>query len=316
MDDEKKVGKKGWLSRLKNGLSRSSSALTHGINDLFTKRKLDNTAIKELEEILIKSDLGIATAAKLTQSIAAFRFDQEVSSEEIRGALAEAITAILEPIAVPLKPETARSPYVIVVCGVNGVGKTTTIGKLAQTYRNAGKKVVLAAGDTFRAAAIEQLKIWGERTNCPVIVSELGSDPASLAFDALEQAREMSADILLVDTAGRLQNKKELMAELEKIIRVMRKLDDAAPHSCLLVLDATTGQNAHSQVEIFSKIVNITGLIVTKLDGSSKGGVLVSLAEKFSLPVHAIGVGEQADDLRPFKARDFANSLMGLDADI
>jgi fused signal recognition particle receptor len=200
------------------------------------------------------------------------------------------------------------------VCGVNGVGKTTTIGKLAQTYSEAGKKVVLAAGDTFRAAAIEQLKIWGERTNCPVIATELGKDAAGLVFDALEQAKAMKADILLIDTAGRLQNKTELMAELEKIIRVIGKLDETAPHSCLLVLDATTGQNAHSQVEIFAKMVDVTGLIVTKLDGSSKGGVLVSLAEKFGLPVHAIGVGEQADDMRPFEARDFANSLMGLDS--
>ena len=302
--------KKGWLSRLKQGLSRSSSTLTQGINDLFTKRKLDTAAIEELEEILITSDLGVATASRLAQSIASSRFDQEVSSEEIRGALADEIATILEPIAIPLKPDSSHAPHVIVVCGVNGVGKTTTIGKLAQNYSQEGKKVVLAAGDTFRAAAIEQLKVWGERTNCPVIATELGKDAASLAFDALEQAKAMNADILLIDTAGRLQNRKELMAELEKIIRVIRKLDDTAPHSCLLVLDATTGQNAHSQVEIFSEMVDVTGLIVTKLDGSSKGGVLVSLAEKFGLPVHAIGVGEQADDMRAFKAQDFANSLM------
>ncbi len=316
MSDEKKAEtkaeKKGWLSRLKDGLSKSSSALTQGINDLFTKRKLDAAAIEELEEILITSDLGVATAARLTQAIASSRFDQEVSSEEIRSALAEEIAAILAPVALPLEPDTSHAPHVIIVCGVNGVGKTTTIGKLAQTYSQEGKKVVLAAGDTFRAAAIEQLKIWGERTNCPVVASELGKDAASLAYDALEQAKLMKADILLIDTAGRLQNRKELMAELEKIIRVLRKIDATAPHSCVLVLDATTGQNAHSQVEIFSEMVNVTGLIVTKLDGSSKGGVLVSLAEKFGLPVHAIGVGEQAEDLRPFEARDFANSLMGL----
>jgi fused signal recognition particle receptor len=306
--------KKGWLSRLKDGLSRSSSALTQGINELFTKRKLDDAAIEDLEEILITSDLGVATAASLTQKIAATRFDQEVTSEEIRSALASEIAAILEPVAIPLVPDVSHHPYVILVCGVNGVGKTTTIGKLAQTYSEAGKKVVLAAGDTFRAAAIEQLKVWGERTNCPVIATELGKDAAGLVFDALEQAKAMKADILLIDTAGRLQNKTELMAELEKIIRVIGKLDETAPHSCLLVLDATTGQNAHSQVEIFAKMVDVTGLIVTKLDGSSKGGVLVSLAEKFGLPVHAIGVGEQADDMRPFEARDFANSLMGLDS--
>ena len=304
--------KRGWLSRLKDGLSRSSSALTQGINDLFTKRKLDDAAIEELEELLITSDLGVATAARLTQSIAASRFDQEVSSEEIRSALAEEIAIILDPVALPLEPDSNHAPHVIIVCGVNGVGKTTTIGKLAQTYSQEGKKVVLAAGDTFRAAAIEQLKVWGERTNCPVIASELGKDAASLAYDALEQAKSMNADVLLIDTAGRLQNKKELMAELEKIIRVVKKLDAGAPHSCLLVLDATTGQNAHSQVEIFSEMVDVTGLIVTKLDGSSKGGVVVSLAEKFGLPVHAIGVGEQAEDMRPFKAQDFAKSLMGL----
>ena len=310
---EHKEIKSGWLSRLKGGLSRSSSVLSKNINDLLTKRKLDDAAIEELEEILITSDLGVSTAARLSQSIASSRFGKETTSEEIKAVLASEITKILEPIAIPLEPDAKNTPHVIVVCGVNGVGKTTTIGKLARAYTAKGQKVVLAAGDTFRTAAIEQLEIWGQRTNSQVISSEIGKDAASLAYDAFEQAKKTKADILLIDTAGRLQNKKELMAELQKIIRVIRKIDHVAPHSCLLVLDATTGQNTHSQVEVFADAINITGLIVTKLDGSSKGGVLVSLAEKFGLPVHAIGIGEQPEDLQPFKARDFANSLMGLE---
>ena len=312
-DKEHKEIKSGWLSRLKGGLSRSSSVLSKNINGLLTKRKLDDAAIEELEEILITSDLGVSTAARLSQSIASSRFGKETTSEEIKGVLASEITKILEPIAIPLEPDAQNTPHVIVVCGVNGVGKTTTIGKLAQAYTAKGQKVVLAAGDTFRTAAIEQLEIWGQRTNSQVISSEIGKDAASLAYDAFEQAKKIKAGILLIDTAGRLQNKKELMAELQKIIRVIRKIDHVAPHSCLLVLDATTGQNTHSQVEVFADAINITGLIVTKLDGSSKGGVLVSLAEKFGLPVHAIGIGEQPEDLQPFKARDFANSLMGLE---
>jgi fused signal recognition particle receptor len=317
MGDEKNKGlKTGWLSRLQGGLNRSSSVLSKSINNLFTKRKLDSATIEELEEILIASDLGVTTAARLTQSILSSRFDKEISPEQIRFALAEEIATILEPVAIPLEPDSSYTPYVIVVCGVNGVGKTTTIGKLAQSYGTEGKKVVIAAGDTFRAAAIEQLQVWGERSNCTVIASEHGKDAASLAFESFRQAKEMNADILLVDTAGRLQNRPELMAELEKIIRVIHKIDSAAPHSCLLVLDATTGQNAHSQVKIFSESVNITGLIVTKLDGSSKGGVLVSLAEKFGLPIHAIGVGEQIDDLQSFEAIDFARSLMDIETKI
>jgi len=310
---EHKEIKSGWLLRLKGGLSRSSSVISKNINDLLTKRKLDDAAIEELEEILITSDLGVSTAARLSQSIASSRFGKETTSEEIKAVLASEITKILEPIAIPLEPDAKNTPHVIVVCGVNGVGKTTTIGKLARAYSAKGQKVVLAAGDTFRTAAIEQLEIWGQRTNSQVISSEIGKDAASLAYDAFEQAKKTKADILLIDTAGRLQNKKELMAELQKIIRVIRKIDHVAPHSCLLVLDATTGQNTHSQVEAFADAINITGLIVTKLDGSSKGGVLVSLAEKFGLPVHAIGIGEQPEDLQSFKARDFANSLMGLE---
>ncbi len=304
----------GWLSRLRAGLSRTSQSLTSGINDLLVKRKLDDDTLQELEDILITSDLGVTTAARLSGELAKTRFGKEVSGEEVRGALADEIAAILEPVARPLDTG-AGNPHVVLVCGVNGSGKTTTVGKLAHIYKEHGKSVMLAAGDTFRAAAVEQLKIWGERTGCPVIARDTGSDAAGLAYDALEQAKADGADILLIDTAGRLQNKRELMDELQKIVRVIQKLDDTAPHSRLLVLDATVGQNAHSQVEIFSEMIDISGLVVTKLDGSAKGGVIVALAEKFGLPVHAVGVGEQADDLRPFAAKDFARSLMGLEAD-
>ena len=306
------MSEKNWLTRLTEGLSGSSSKITENINNFFVKRKLDKAAVEELEEVLITSDLGINATNRLIESITASRFNKEITSAEIKDLLATEIAKILKPVAVPLQINNDNVPHVIIVCGVNGVGKTTTIGKLAQFYKSLGKKVILAAGDTFRAAAIEQLKIWGERTNCTVITSEMGKDPASLAFEAYQQARGEQADILLIDTAGRLQNKKELMAELQKIIRVVQKVEPSAPHSCLLILDATTGQNTHSQVEVFSSMINITGLIVTKLDGSSKGGVLVSLAEIFDLPVHAIGIGEQLDDLRPFEAHEFAQSLMGL----
>lgn len=305
----------GWLSRLKRGLSRSSAKLTGGISDLFTKRKLDDAALEELEELLIGADLGVATAAKLTQSLAKSRFNQEVSSEEIRGALAEDMAAILEPVAQTISIYQAHKPHVILVCGVNGSGKTTTIAKMAGLFKHLGFKVVLAAGDTFRAAAVEQLQIWGERTGCPVIARPIGSDAAGLAYDALEKARADRADILLIDTAGRLQNKTDLMAELQKIVRVMKKVDEKAPHDCLLVLDATVGQNAHNQVEVFREMVNVTGLAVTKLDGSAKGGVVVALAEKFDLPVHFIGVGESMEDMRAFDARSFARSLMGLEVE-
>lgn len=305
----------GWLSRLKRGLSRSSAKLTGGISDLFTKRKLDDAALEELEELLIGADLGVATAAKLTQSLAKSRFNQEVSSEEIRGALAEDVAAILEPVAQTISIYQAHKPHVILVCGVNGSGKTTTIAKMAGLFKHLGFKVVLAAGDTFRAAAVEQLQIWGERTGCPVIARPIGSDAAGLAYDALEKARADRADILLIDTAGRLQNKTDLMAELQKIVRVMKKVDEKAPHDCLLVLDATVGQNAHNQVEVFREMVNVTGLAVTKLDGSAKGGVVVALAEKFDLPVHFIGVGESMEDMRAFDARSFARSLMGLEVE-
>ncbi|MFO1060734.1 MAG: signal recognition particle-docking protein FtsY [Dongiaceae bacterium] len=304
--------KRGWLRRLRDGLSRTSAKLTDGIVGIFTKRKLDQAALDELEELLIAGDLGPATAARLVAELKRTRFEQEVAPEEVRGTLAQSVAQILAPVARPLAFDPALKPSVVLVVGVNGSGKTTTIGKLAQQLRGAGKRVVIAAGDTFRAAAIEQLKIWGQRTGVPVVARETGGDAAGLAFDALQQARDQRADVLLIDTAGRLQNKTDLMAELQKIIRVLRKLDPAAPHHVLLVLDATTGQNAHSQVDIFRQMTAVTGLIVTKLDGTARGGVLVALAERFGLPIHAIGVGESADDLRPFAADSFARSLMGL----
>jgi fused signal recognition particle receptor len=305
--------KAGWFNRLKLGLQRSSIKINTGISDLFTKRKLDTEALRELEELLILGDLGVTTAARLTASIAKTRFDQEVTSEEIKVALAVEVTSILESVALPLKLDGVHKPHVVLVCGVNGSGKTTTIGKMARQFKDQGNSVILAAGDTFRAAAVEQLKIWGERSGCPVIAGSNGADAAGLAFDAVKDAQTSGANILMIDTAGRLQNRKDLMEELTKIVRVIRKVDETAPHSILLVMDATVGQNAHSQVEVFKKMVDVSGLVITKLDGSAKGGVVVSLAERFGLPIHAVGVGEEIDDLRPFEAEVFARSLMGLE---
>ena len=308
-DTEKK---RGWLSRLKAGLGKSALALGEGISNIFTKRKLDNAALEELEELLITTDIGLETAARVTAALAKDRFDQEVSDEEVRGVLAEQIAEILEPVAKPLVIEGNGQPHVILVVGVNGTGKTTTIGKMATQMKAQGKSVMLAAGDTFRAAAIEQLKIWGDRTGVPVVAGESGADAAGLVYDALSKARAANADVLLIDTAGRLQNKSGLMAELEKIIRVMKKVDDTAPHSVLLVLDATTGQNAINQVEVFRSLCNVTGLVMTKLDGTARGGVLVAIAARAGLPIHAIGVGEGAEDFQPFDATSFARSLVGL----
>jgi fused signal recognition particle receptor len=305
--------KAGWLARIRQGLSRSSSKLSQGLTDLFTKRKLDAAALEELEELLITADLGVVTAAKVAALLAKTRFDQEISPDEIRQALAEEIAEVLEPVAIPLRLDPALKPHVVLVVGVNGSGKTTTIGKLAKFYRDQGLKVTMAAGDTFRAAAVEQLKVWGERTGCPVIARDQGADAAGLAFDALKECQARQDDLLLIDTAGRLQNKTDLMAELQKIVRVLRKQDATVPHDVLLVLDATVGQNAHSQVEIFKSMTEVSGLVLTKLDGTARGGVLVALAEKFKLPVHAIGVGEGADDLRPFEAKAFARGLLGLE---
>jgi len=305
--------KTGWFGRIKAGLSRSSSRLAQGIGDLFTKRKLDGEALEELEELLIAADLGVATARKVTERLAKSRFDQEISPDEIKEALAEEIAAILEPVATPLALDPARKPHVVLMVGVNGSGKTTTIGKLAKYYKGLGLKVTMAAGDTFRAAAVEQLKVWGERTNSPVVARAQGADAAGLAFDALTESAARGDDLLLIDTAGRLQNKADLMAELQKMVRVLKKQDPSAPHDVLLVLDSTVGQNAHAQVEIFKELTQVSGLVMTKLDGTARGGVVVALAEKFGLPVHAIGVGEGADDLRPFEAAAFARSLVGLD---
>jgi len=308
--DEPKVG---WLGRIKAGLSRSSSRLAQGIGDLFTKRKLDDAALEELEELLIGADFGVATASRVTARLAKSRFDQEISPEEIKQALAEEIAEILAPVARPLALDPAKKPHVVLMVGVNGSGKTTTIGKLAKYYRGQGLKVTMAAGDTFRAAAVEQLKVWGERTGTPVVAGPQGADAAGLAFDALAQSAGRGDDLLLIDTAGRLQNKADLMAELQKMVRVLKKQDPSAPHDVLLVLDSTVGQNAHSQVEIFKELVQVSGLVMTKLDGTARGGVVVALAEKFGLPVHAIGVGEGVDDLRSFEAEAFARSLVGLD---
>ncbi|WP_425465801.1 signal recognition particle-docking protein FtsY [Nitrospirillum bahiense] len=302
-----------WLSRLRRGLSKSTTRLTDGIGGIFTKRKLDDETLEELEELLIQADLGPAMAARVTGDLAKSRFGKEVSPDEVKRFLADEIGKVLAPVARPLVLDGNHKPHVVLVVGVNGTGKTTTIGKYARELRAAGKTVWLAAGDTFRAAAVSQLQIWGERTGAPVVAKETGADAAGLAYEALEKARAAGADVLLIDTAGRLQNKQGLMDELRKIVRVIKKVDPTAPHTTLLTLDATTGQNAHSQVEVFKEMVSVNGLILTKLDGSARGGVLVSLAQKFGLPVHAIGVGEGIDDLRPFDAQSFAASLVGLD---
>ncbi|MAH83118.1 MAG: signal recognition particle-docking protein FtsY [Rhodospirillaceae bacterium TMED8] len=301
-----------WLERLRGGLSKSSKKLTDGITDLLTKRKLDSGALDELEDILIASDLGVATAGKLATSISDRRFPDGISDEAIRGALADDIAEILNSVEAPLAVDLNHAPHVLLVCGVNGSGKTTTVGKLAKQFMDSGLSVMVAAGDTFRAAAVEQLQIWGDRAGCQVISDSGGTDAAAVAYQALEKAKSAGVDLLMIDTAGRLQNRKDLMAELEKIIRVISKLDPSAPHDVVLVMDATIGQNAHAQVKTFKDSVNVSGLVMTKLDGSAKGGVIVALAERFGLPVHAVGVGEGIDDLRAFEAKVFARSLMGL----
>lgn len=301
----------GWLSRLKKGLSQTSAKLVDPISATFIKRRLDEKALEELEELLITADLGTSLASSLTTQLSQTRFNKEITGDEIRSALAEEIQKFLEPVAKPFSVNPELKPHVVLVCGVNGSGKTTSIGKLATNIKAQGSSVMMAAADTFRAAATEQLQIWGDRTGSKVIATSPGADAAGLAYDAFVQAKDAGVDVLLIDTAGRLQNKKGLMAELEKIIRVIRKLDANAPHDCLLVLDATVGQNAHSQVKIFKELVDVSGLMITKLDGTAHGGVVVALADKFGLPVHAIGVGEGAEDMRPFEAKAFARSLVG-----
>jgi fused signal recognition particle receptor len=277
------------------------------------RRALDDAMLEQLEEVLIASDMGVDTALRVTANIAEGRFGKRMSTAEIKTVLADEIARIMEPVAKPL-PIYPKRPQVVLVVGVNGSGKTTTIGKLASQFRAAGKSVMIAAGDTFRAAAVEQLQVWGDRAGVPVLTRPEGTDPASLAFDAIKQAQDEGIDLLMIDTAGRLQNRADLMEELAKIVRVIRKIDPSAPHNTLLVLDATTGQNALSQVETFRKLADVSGLVITKLDGTAKGGVLVALADKFGLPIHAIGVGEQIDDLAPFDPEDFARALTGQDA--
>ncbi len=308
-DTEPSMPKKSWFARLTSGLAKTSSKLTDGITGIFTKAKLTADTLDDLEDLLIQADLGLETTKRITTAIGKGRFEKGITPEDVRQVLADEVAAVLRPVAVPLVIDQARKPHVVLVVGVNGSGKTTTIGKLCAQYRREGRNVLIAAGDTFRAAAIDQLKVWGERTQTPVISRDVGSDSSGLAFDALQHATDAKADILIMDTAGRLQNKQALMDELEKVIRVMRKIDASAPHDVLLVLDATTGQNALNQVEVFRQRAGVTGLVMTKLDGTARGGILVAIAARHGLPVHAIGVGEGIDDLAAFDPDDFARAI-------
>ena len=303
--------KLNWFQRLASGLKRSSDQLGQGLAAVFTKKKLDQQMLDELEDILLQSDFGVEMATDVAAALKKERFDRDVTDEEVRDVLGREIVKVLGPVAQPLLIAEATKPFVILMVGVNGSGKTTTIGKLAGLYAQQGKKVMLAAGDTFRAAAIEQLQIWGQRTGAPVVTKPAGSDASGLAYEAVERAKAEGADILIIDTAGRLQNRDELMSELEKIVRVIKKVDPTAPHATLLTLDATTGQNALNQVEIFGKRAGVTGLVMTKLDGTARGGILVAIARRFGLPVHFIGVGEGVDNLEPFAAEDFAAAIIG-----
>jgi fused signal recognition particle receptor len=313
MNDTPENTKLSWWRRLSSGLKRTSSSLGAAVADLVTKRKLDRAMLEDIEDVLLRADLGTEVAGRIATAVGVGRYDKSISTDDVKSVVAAEVEKVLAPVAKPLVIDETKKPFVILVVGVNGSGKTTTIGKLAAKLSAEGRKVMLAAGDTFRAAAIEQLKVWGERTNSPVIAGAQGSDSASLAFNALSAAREGKLDVLLVDTAGRLQNKAELMNELEKVVRVIRKVDASAPHAVLLVLDATVGQNALSQVEAFQRTAGVTGLVMTKLDGTARGGILVALAEKHGLPVHFIGVGEGIDDLAAFTARDFAQAIAGIE---
>jgi fused signal recognition particle receptor len=308
-DKKAESAKVGWFDRLKAGLTKTSSRLSEGITGVFAKRKLDAGTLEELEDLLIQADLGVETSARIVEALAKGRYEKGISPEQVRAVLAAEIEKVLSPVAKPLVIDPSAKPHVILTVGVNGTGKTTTIAKLAASYTRAGRKVMLAAGDTFRAAAIDQLKVWGQRAGATVVAREVGADSAGLAFDALSAARKEGFDVLLIDTAGRLQNKQALMDELGKVIRVLKKLDPEAPHDTILVLDATTGQNALDQVDVFQKQAGVTGLVMTKLDGTARGGILVAIAAKYGLPVHAVGVGEGMDDLQPFDASEFARAI-------
>jgi fused signal recognition particle receptor len=303
--------KRSLFQRMKEGLTRSSRTISDGITGIFTKKKLDRATLDELEELLITADLGLEASAEIVAAVGKGRHDKEVTAEEIRSIVADEIAEVLAPVAKPFVIDETKKPFTVLMVGVNGAGKTTTAAKIAARAKAQGKSVMLAAGDTFRAAAVEQLKVWGERLDVPVVSTKIGGDAAGLAYEALARARSEGTDLLLVDTAGRLQNKTDLMAELEKVLRVIRKIDPDAPHATLLVLDATTGQNALNQVDIFGKTAGVTGIVMTKLDGTARGGILVAIAKRFGLPVHMIGIGEQIDDLQPFDAKAFARAITG-----
>ena len=313
MSDTPENSKQSWWRRLSSGLKRTSSSIGTALSEFVSKRKLDRAMLEEIEDVLLRADLGTEVAARIAKAVGEGRYDKMISASDVKEIVAAEVEKVLAPVAQPLDIDAGKKPFVILMVGVNGSGKTTTIGKLSARFASEGHKVMLAAGDTFRAAAIDQLKVWGDRTGTPVVAGAQGSDAAGLAFNALTEAKQQGRDVLLIDTAGRLQNRTELMNELEKVVRVIKKVDAIAPHAVLLVLDATVGQNALSQVEAFTKTAGVTGLVMTKLDGTARGGILVAVSAKFGLPVHFIGVGEGIDDLSPFEARDFARAVAGIE---